>query len=145
MKKSMRRTFVIVVMAVIAGVVMLLSGCSDGGEESDSGTVTKYGYKLNYNSNYHLVRKYIAIDNGDNTFDVKSVSVHFFSISNDNYKNRAGGELCDMVKTNAVKPSSSEEITLASDMTQTIKNTITGLVETFYTNKGLRYTVYYYF
>ncbi len=144
MRKALKLGLAVFVMAFTT----ILLGCSDGsggGGGSSKRTVSKYGYKLNYNTSYHRVIKYIAIDNEDDTYSVSNCSIHYFSISNSNYKNRSGGELCDMIKTNAITPSSSQDYTLEKDATTTTTYPSTGKVETFYLPKGLNYTIYYYF
>lgn len=142
--KNIRIRFGCVALAVATCAMMLLIGCSDDDGESSVSTVTRYAYKLNSNSSYHRVVKYVAVDNGDNTFEVNSVSYHYFAISNSDYKNRTGDELCTMVRTNAVEPDSSEEITLQNDTNATV-NMVSGAIQTFHLHKGLRYTNYYYF
>lgn len=123
--------------------VSLLSGCADDDGGSSEETVTKLGYTLNYNQSYHRVVRYIATDNGDDTYEVTDYSVHLFSISNENYKSRTGGELCDIVKTSAVKESSKYESVLQEDKTSTLTSSKGTL--TFYLHKGLKCYVYYYF
>ena len=149
MKTFTKRTRIMTlsVLVLLAALSTAFTGCSHGsGDESTTTLVTRYGYKLNADSSYHRVVKYVATDNGDNTFEVKSSSIHYLSISNSNYTNRTGSELCAMIRTNAVKPSSSEESTFTEDKDTTITNTKspTG-VDTFHHYKGEKYTVYYYF
>ncbi len=64
----------------------------------------------------------------------------YFSISNSNYTDRTGSELCDMARTRAFSPSSKESYTLSRDVTYTISS---GAV--FYLPAGLEYQVWYYF
>ena len=142
---GMRKRPWIAPLAAAVCVAMLLAGCSDGDHHnyyvSPANTVTRYSYNLNYNDAYHRVAKLVALDNGDNTFEVKAVSYHFFARST--YQNRTGGELCDMVRTGAVAPSSSSGGTIKSDTTHNI-NMSTGK-DVFNLRAGLSYTYYYYF
>lgn len=109
-------------------------------------TVTRYGYKLNSDESYHRVVVYVAADNGDHTFEVKSYNIHYFAISNSNYTNRTGSELCDMVRTGAVTPSSSKNYILPADSNPTMTNaSAPNGKDTFHIHKGQQYTVYYYF
>ena len=108
-------------------------------------TVTRYGYKLNSDESYHRVVVYVAADNGDHTYDVVSASIHFFSKTNDSYKNRTGQELIDMVKTKSVTPSSSKEGTQSQAATSTATNSSTNVTSTFKIPAGMKYTIYYYF
>lgn len=152
MKTFTKRTRIMTlsVLVLLAALSTAFTGCSHGSggsdDESTTTLVTRYAYILNADSSYHRVYKYVATDNGDNTFEVKSSSIHYLSISNSNYTNRTGSELCAMIRTNAVKPSSSEESTFTEDKDTTITNTKspTG-VDTFHHYKGEKYTVYYYF
>ena len=135
---------------LILSAVLLVSACKKDDDDDDYvptvSTVTRYGYKLNATTSYHRVVKYVAVDNGDNTFDVKEYSMYFFAISNSNYAKRTGAELCDMVRLNTYEPSSSKEYTLDEnkDTTITNPNSPTGK-DTFHHYKGETYTVYYYF
>ena len=140
---NMRKHPGLVLLAVAVCAAMLLAGCSDGDDDSGSSasTVTRYAYRLNYNDSYHRVTKFIALDNGSNSFEVEAASLHYFAIST--YQNRTGNELCDIVRTNAVAPNSSSDSTIANDTAQNV-NTSTG-TDVFHLRKGLRYTVYYYF
>lgn len=109
-------------------------------------TVTRYGYKLNSDESYHRVVVYVAADNGDHTFEVKSYNIHYFAISNSNYTNRTGTELCDMVRTGAVTPSSSKNYILSADSNPTMTNaSAPNGKDTFHLYKGQTYTVHYYF
>ena len=144
MKNAMRVAWLLISMMM----AVAFAGCSDGssGGGSSVATVTRYGYKLNATASYHRVSKYVAVDNGDNTFDVKEYSMYFFAISNSNYAKRTGAELCDMVRLNTYEPSSSKEYTLDEnkDTTITNQNSPTSK-DTFHHYKGETYTVYYYF
>ena len=133
--------FLLVVMIAVAEFI----SCTTGDNEKSSETVTRYGYKLNYNDSYHRVVKYTAINDGDDTFEVKECSIHFFSKSNENYQKRTGAELCDIVATNAVPPSSSKTLTAEKESFQTLRSSMSDIVQTFHINKGLKYTIYYYF
>ena len=110
-------------------------------------TTTRYGYKLaDETSSYHRVTKYIATNNGDNTYEVCEVSYHYFAKSNPNYKDRTGTELCDMVYTDAVSPTSSKTYIMANDSNPTITNTKSSTgKDTFHIYKGQKYTENYYF
>lgn len=108
-------------------------------------TISRYGYTLDYNESYHRVVCYYATNNGDHTYEVCGLSYHYFAKSNANYKDRTGSELCDMISTGAVSPSSSKSYTQANDATPTIKNTSSGEKDTFNIHKGQEYTVNYYF
>ncbi|MBQ9281494.1 MAG: hypothetical protein IJ207_04765 [Treponema sp.] len=151
MKTFTKRTRIMTlsVLVLLVALSTAFTGCShgSGGSDDESATtlVTRYGYKLNADSSYHRVVKYVATDNGDNTFEVKSYSLHYFSISNSEYTNRSGSELCDMVSTNAVQPTSSKEDTFTEDKDTTVTNSTTGITYTYHHYKGEKYTVYYYF
>lgn len=107
-------------------------------------TVTRYGYKLNADDTYHRVSKFVAADNGDHTFEVKECGFYYFAISK--YANRTGRELCDIVRTDAVSPSSSKEYTMGRDSNPTITNTNSpNGVDTFHIYKGQKYTENHYF
>ncbi len=138
------RRIVLVILGIFS--LFMFAACSDGSGGGGGGKtiVTRYGYRLNFNNTYHRVSKYTAYDNDDNTYEVINCELHFFAISNSNYKNRTGVELCDMVKMNAVEPSSSQEYTVSQDTYPTI-NTSTGEKDVFHMKEGLTYTAYYYF
>lgn len=109
-------------------------------------TFTSYAYKMDFDDTYHRVTNYIGTDNGDNTYEVCDFTYHYFAKSNANYKDRTGSELCDMVKTGAVTPSSSVSYTLSDDTNHTVNNSKspTGK-DTFHIYKGQKFTRNYYF
>ena len=120
---------------------VLFSACQNDIDNSEE-LETKTGFVLNDGS-YHRVVKYVAKNNGDDTFEVREYSQHLFSASNSDYKNRTGTELCDMVLSAAVEASSSYEYTLSADEDQYIN--YDDYTETFHLYSGLTYKVYYYF
>jgi|GEM_PF-6575905 len=122
----------------------LFVSCSDG-SSSDENLETYYGYSLNYNDSYHRVIAYNCVETSEsNVYDVKTAELHFFSVSNSNYTDRTGKELCDMIRTNAVSADSSIAGTQSSATTATITGT-SGTVKTFNIPAGMSYTMYYYF
>ena len=125
----------------------MFAACSDGSDGGGSSRtlVTKYVYNMTSDANYYRVCEFQCYDNGDNTYDVVSASIHFFSKTNDSYKNRTGQELIDMVKTKSVTPSSSKEGTQSQAATSTATNSSTNVTSTFKIPAGMKYTIYYYF
>ncbi|WP_407426063.1 hypothetical protein [Treponema sp.] len=143
-KCKIYRTLIIIFTTLCLFTVF--SACSDGGGGSGSSeTVTKYSYNLTSYENYYRVNVFYCIETESNSYYVKSYEIHLFSKTNSNYKNKAGNELCDMVRTKAVTASSSENKTQASATTTSATNSSTGVKTTYNIPAGLEYTVYYYF
>ena len=122
--------------------------CSDGSGDSEP-TVIKCGYKMwtstSNGGNAHRVTKYIAVETGLGSFDVKSFSVHYFMTSNPTYNVASGYELCDIVEKNSVEPTVTKTYSLTKDSTGTLTYSSTNEKEFFYMKAGLSYTVNYYF
>lgn len=137
----------LVILALFA--VLMLGGCSTDGSGDGGGIsrplVTKYTSNLTSNATYYRVDEFHCYANGDNTYDVVSASILFFSKTNASYKNRTGQELIDMVKTKSVTPSSSKEGTQSQAATSTATNSSTNVTSTFKIPAGMKYTIYYYF
>lgn len=134
---------VLVLLCVLAAIVT--AGCSSGDGDSSEEIVNFTGYSLNYDSSYHRVVKYGAVSLGSNTYDVRELSYYYFSVSNSNYKNRTGSELCDIVRTNAVAFTSSELGVTSRESTVTFSDSSGNVTKTFYIHKGQKYTIYYFF
>ena len=139
------RRIVLVILGIFS--LFMLGACSDGsGEGGSSRTlVTRYSYNLTRNATYYYVNEFHCYDNGDNTYDVVSASIHYFSKTNDSYKNRTGQELIDMVRTNSVSPSSTKKQIQSQDATRTSTNSTTNVKWTFNIPAGTNCTINYYF
>lgn len=137
--------------------LLLLCGnfvsCSDG--EKEEQLVKSYGYKLNCEitnpetnekENFHRVKIFNSVDNGDGTYNVKEHEIHFFATSNSDYAKATGSELCKIVINGNAEYKYKSNNTLAKDVTETAINPTTKEVERKYLfSAGLEYVVYYYF
>lgn len=140
---SLRKIRIFAALALPFALVAALSSCSDdGGEDAGEPTVTRFGYRLDFDETYHRVVRYVAVDRGLSSFDVKEVSYHYFAKSS--RRSRTGVELCDIVETGAFGPDSSSSWTFRKERDDTMTYS-DGSVETFYIRKGLACTDYYYF
>lgn len=87
--------------------IFFVSCASTGKNDS---LIVKYMYNLNY-GDYHVVDELYCDPIEENLYKVKKSKRHFFSKSNDFYKDRGGMELVDMIRTKLVAPTSSMSIT----------------------------------
>lgn len=145
MNRNTARRIVLVILGIFS--LFMLGACSDGSSEGGSSRtlVTRYSYNLTSNDTYYRVNEFHCYDNGDNTFDVTSATIHYFSKTNEAYKTRTGQEFIDMVKTNSVSPSSTLEQTTTKATTSTATNSSTNVTLTFSIPAGTLYNVNYYF
>ena len=144
--KTKKRIFFLCLLAIF--LIPFFSCSNDGNGARGESLVSEYGYKLNQTINekeYHRVMKYGCVDNGDNTFEVKALSIHYFATANPSYKDLSGSQLCSIVKNGTRTPDDHKEYTLSSDKENKITNSSTGEVKFFYLYAGLKYTVYYYY
>ncbi len=143
----MRNFSKIIFMPLLLALSLVFASCSDDDGGGDS-LVYEYGYKLNQTvseKEYHRVVKYGCVDNGDNTFEVREYSIHYFATSNSSYKDLSGGQLCSLVKNGTRTSDDSKEYTLSSDKDSTMTNSSTGETKTFHLYSGLNYKVYWYY
>ena len=126
-------------------------GCSDGSSECGESepTVVKYGYKLwtetPNKASAHRVIRYVAVETGLGSYDVRALSLHYFMTSNPTYNVSSGSELCELVAKKSVKPTVTKTYSLSEDKTGIISNSSGGGEMSFYMKAGLSYTVNYYF
>ena len=119
--------------------------CSDSGDDGDGETlVVKYTSNLTSNDDYYIVNEFHCVDKGDNTYDVRTSNRHFFKNTSENYKNKTGQELINMVKAKSVTATNSKTGTQPKDVVQTATNAATSVTWTFNIPEGMTYTVYYY-
>lgn len=125
---------------------LLLGGffvsCSDSDDDGDD-LVTTYSYNLTSNETYYRVFQYRSIDNGDNTYNVKELSIHNFLKTSETYADCTGSQLCAVVKDGSATPYRSEAYTLSSDKTNYSDKGKT-TQRTYYLPSGLEYEVKYY-
>ena len=143
----MKKFFKVLFYLMIVSALVLIPSCSDsddGGTPSDETSVTKYTYNLTSNQNYYIVDEFHCVDNGDNTYDVKTAYRHFFKNTSENYKNKTGQELINLIKTKSVTATTSKSGTQTSAATQPVKNSAGEVTWTYNIPAGMSYTVYYY-
>ena len=106
--------------------------------------VTKYTYDITSNNDYYIVDEFHCVDNGDKTYDVKGAYRHFFKNTNENYKDKTGNDIINLVKAKSVTATNTKTSTQPKTVSLNAKNSSGEITATYNIPEGLTYIIYYY-